>query len=73
MVQSFPLVGNWLVWKVGKGDKVRIRIDPCVTSGEDLKLPDDVNDALHREGIFTLALADSPDTPSIWQQDWKKG
>lgn len=26
------LIGNWLIWKIGKGDKVQISHNPCVES-----------------------------------------
>jgi hypothetical protein len=28
LVQSFPLLGNWLVWRIGNGVKARIGEDP---------------------------------------------
>jgi hypothetical protein len=28
LVKAFPLVGRWLLYKVGKGDIVRIREEP---------------------------------------------
>jgi hypothetical protein len=27
---AFQLVGNWLIWKVGKGEKVQIGLDPWI-------------------------------------------
>ena len=35
LVRSFPLIGKWLEWKVGRGNRVRIDEDPnvgCFTS-----------------------------------------
>jgi hypothetical protein len=32
IISAFQLVGNWLIWKVGKGDIVQIGLDPWVGS-----------------------------------------
>jgi hypothetical protein len=52
--------------------KVRIGVDPYVSSGDDFKLIKEVITSLHREGIYDLAQVACPETSSIWQQDWKK-
>jgi len=39
IVLVFPLVGNWMVWKVGNGERVRVGANPWVGSGEDYKIP----------------------------------
>jgi len=31
-VATFPLIGNWLIWRVGKGDKVQVGLDPQISS-----------------------------------------
>lgn len=54
IVQSFPLVGNWLAWKVGKWDKVRIGADPWVGSGERHKLSEELIVTLKNQGIHHL-------------------
>jgi hypothetical protein len=37
---TFHLVGNWLIWQVGKGDKVQIGLDPWVgNKGMHILLP----------------------------------
>ena len=36
---TFPLVGNWLVLRVEKGDKVQIGLDPWIGSGALHRLP----------------------------------
>jgi len=38
---AFPLVGNLLMWKVGR-EKVKVGIDPWVGSGGLYKLPNKV-------------------------------
>jgi len=32
VILSFPLIGKWLVWKVGAGNRVRLGNDPWVGS-----------------------------------------
>jgi hypothetical protein len=39
IITTFPLVGNWLVWHVGKGDKVQIGLDPWIKSRGFHRLP----------------------------------
>jgi hypothetical protein len=29
LVATFPQDGNWTIWKIGNGSKVRIGEDPC--------------------------------------------
>jgi hypothetical protein len=39
VVLAFPVVGNWLVWQVRNGNKVRIGEDPWAGCGQEFKLP----------------------------------
>ena len=38
-MSAFPLVGKWLVLKVGEGNRVRLGEDPWVGCDENFKLP----------------------------------
>ena len=71
-MQTFPVVGNLFAWKVGKGYRIRIGIDPSVGIGNDFKLSGEVIHSLHSDGIVILTLATSAETSTIWHQDWKK-
>ena len=59
---SFSILGNWLVWKVGRGERIRIGKVPWVDSGNEYKLSKTIINILHNEGIFSLAQATSPET-----------
>jgi hypothetical protein len=51
---AFPLVGRWLVWKVGVGTRTRIREDPWAGCDENFKLPRNMVEALQERGLFYL-------------------
>jgi hypothetical protein len=36
---AFPLIGNWLVWKIGRGNKVQIGMDPWIDNNDTYRLP----------------------------------
>ena len=58
-VEAFPLVGNWVAWKVGDGGRIRIGQDPWVGSGDNYRLPDNLVSLLKDKGITLLAYASS--------------
>jgi hypothetical protein len=31
-IEAFPIIGKWIIWKVGKGDKVLNHLDPWIGS-----------------------------------------
>jgi hypothetical protein len=63
MISSFPVVGDSLAWKVGKGNHLRIGTDPWPGSGNSHILSEDLIEQLHKQGIFYLShLANPPTT-----------
>jgi hypothetical protein len=38
MMESYPMIGNWLCWKIGNGKNVRVGEDPWIGLGEGYKL-----------------------------------
>jgi hypothetical protein len=50
----FPSVGNWLIWKIGKGDKLQISLDPWVGSKGKHILPLQMIQELRNKGYFNL-------------------
>jgi hypothetical protein len=38
LVEAFPLVGNWMVWCIGNGEKVRLGEDLWLGVGNNYKL-----------------------------------
>jgi hypothetical protein len=48
------LVGNWLVWKIGRGEQVLIGLDPWIGCKEAYKLPTHLIHELQRKGYHSL-------------------
>lgn len=53
LVEAF-LVGNWTIWCIGNGMKIKIGEDPWVSVDENFRLSEDLIRTLHAEGIFSL-------------------
>jgi hypothetical protein len=70
MVIVFPLIVKNLIWKVGKGSKVQIGLDPWVGSGESFRLSEALIDKLHIIGFFVLSQVANLDFTTIWRQEW---
>jgi hypothetical protein len=49
---NFQLIGNWLIWKVGRGDKVQIGIDPWIGSKGQHRLPPWVTQGTSKQRVF---------------------
>ena len=55
-VEAFPLVGNWVSWKIGEGRRIRIGQDPWSGFGDNFRLPNNLISLLKAEkGIPLLA------------------
>jgi hypothetical protein len=54
VVMAFPLIGNWLVWKIGRGNKVQIGLDPWIGSNDAYRLPHHLVMDLKSQGYHTL-------------------
>jgi hypothetical protein len=63
---TFPLVGNWLVLRVEKGDKVQIGLDPWIGSGALHRLPPQMICDLRDRGLYTSRHIASWDKTPIW-------
>ena len=70
MVKSFHVVGDGLAWKIGRGNQVRIGIDPWPRSGNSHSLPHALLDQLHFHGIYYLNQITYPSVTNIWHQGW---
>ena len=54
MIRTFPTSMNWISWKIGIGDKLRISIDPWIGYiGKHLLFDSPIGD-LHAKGITRL-------------------
>jgi hypothetical protein len=71
MISSFSVVGDGLAWRVGKGNHIRIGVDPWPGSGNSHILPDDLIIQLHRQGISFLSHLSDPPSTTLWNQGWR--
>ena len=56
-VWAFPLIGNWIAWKIGNGKIFRLGEDPWAGVGENYKLPISVINKLREQRRFHLVDA----------------
>lgn len=54
IVLAFPLVGKWLVWKVGKGNKVTLQEDHWLGCGDSFRLSRNLFQTLQEKGLYKL-------------------
>jgi hypothetical protein len=71
LLKPFLVIGDRLAWRIGKGSKVRIDIDPWPGSGHSRILLDDVKGELHTNGDLFLNQIVDPTHSSLWKQEWK--
>lgn len=53
-MKGFPLVGKWMAWKVGKGDRVEIDEDPWIGHLGDYRISKSLKCAINHMGIYYL-------------------
>jgi len=54
VTNSFHLVCDWLIWKIGKGDKMKIGLNPWVGSRDIHKIPLQMIQELRNKGCYNL-------------------
>jgi hypothetical protein len=54
VTKSFSVVGDDLAWRIGRGTKVWIGVDPWPGSGNSQILPNEIIENIHDNGIFFL-------------------
>ena len=70
-MQAFPLVENWVAWKIGDGRRMHIGQDPWEGSGEDYRLLDQLISQLTTKRIRTLAEEKSHHPQTRGRTGWK--
>jgi len=55
MISSFPIIGEGLAWFIGRGNQVRIGVDPWPGSGKTHILPIEIRDILHENDIHFIS------------------
>jgi hypothetical protein len=54
MVRDFPLIGNWIAWKVERWNKVRTREDPWIGCKGNFRISIDFIRHVHLMGIYNV-------------------
>jgi hypothetical protein len=54
IINSFHIIGDWLIWKVGNGSKVLIGKDPWIGCANSHILPEELVNFLNQRGYFYL-------------------
>ena len=72
IVKSFHLIERNLAWDVGNGEKVLIGRDSWLGSTHQHILPNDVVEALGRNGFTTLNHLADPRPAEPWNQHWRR-
>ena len=67
---DFDIVGNFLVWKIGNGNAVRIGVDPWIRCKWRHSLPSSMIEKLHLAGIFVLADIGLHGLTDLLAQQW---
>jgi hypothetical protein len=70
VISSFPVIGEGLAWRIGRGNQVRIGVDPWPGSGQAHILPIEIRDILHEQDIHFISQVSDPGSTSIWKQGW---
>lgn len=69
LLKSFPVIGERLAWKVGRGNKVRVGTGPWPGSGNNHILPEELVRHLNTNGIFYIYQIADPSRTTIWSQE----
>jgi hypothetical protein len=59
-----------MIWQVGKGDKVKIGLDPWIGSKGLHKLPPQLIQEIRSKGFYTLRQIVKWERSTNWQQQW---
>ena len=67
---AFDIIGDFLVWKIGNGSAVRIKLDPWIGCNwrHALHLP--MLDRLHLAGLYCLSDIGIPGLTDLMAQQW---
>jgi hypothetical protein len=74
LVEAFPLVGKWMVWCIGNGEKVRLGEDPWLGAGNNYKLSPPLLQFLKDKNLRFLSDINtwlSPDSREIGLEERK--
>lgn len=66
-----PLIGNSLVWKIGKGSKVKKGMDPWLGFSKSYTLSNPLITALNRHEIFRFIDGTNLEVNTLWNKGLK--
>jgi len=72
LISSFPVIGEGIAWRIGRGILLRIGADPWPGSGTTHILPPNLINLLQRQNIYLLSHLADPNSTTLWHQGWKK-
>jgi hypothetical protein len=72
LTSSFDILSDWLVWKPGNGEDIRIGVDPLIGSHTYYKLSENLISVLKEKGINFLAQAGTGSMENTCHTRWKK-
>jgi hypothetical protein len=71
LIDSMPIVTDWLAWKPRNGRDIRVGLDLLIGSHYYYKLSESLVSTLHSKGIFNLYQVASLDTGFAHGFNWK--
>jgi hypothetical protein len=74
ILNAFPLIGKWLIWKIGNGAHILIGKDPWIGSKDNHLLPENMVCSLNEGGFYYLSQVMRRDyvTRQVWWMSWKE-
>jgi hypothetical protein len=70
LVLAFPVIGDFLAWKVGIGTQVRVGVDAIMGCDKRVFLSEALIHHLHLIGKATLNIVNKPRATTLWVQGW---
>jgi hypothetical protein len=72
IVQEIPMIGNWLVCKVGNGEQVRVGIGLWMGNINAYKMLERLLEVIQDQVIYTLNQIVNENSTNIQKQGWLK-
>jgi hypothetical protein len=72
MVDTFPLIGERAIWRVGDGRSIWVKEDTWEISAGDYQLFEELLGRLHNMGVFSLKDVVEQGMDIIGHSNWKK-
>jgi hypothetical protein len=70
MATTFPLIGNWLVWRIGRGNKVQLGLDPYIDNKDAYMISPQLILDLKSMGYHTIRQVDRGEKTMDRKKQW---